>query len=163
MDIKYTDTVVEVYLDHQSISSHPKFPNYIVNSYDTAKTDMPDEFSQPEMDDERMRSWASTIGSGTLEVINRIFCSVQIKEQGYNAALSVLKLSKSYSHERFEIACKIGLMNYASPRYKHLKAILSNNQNILYAQQNPIKAPTADTSGAFVRGAEYYGGKRYDQ
>ena len=60
---------------------------------------MPDEFTKPEMNDERMRSWAASVGPNTLEVINRIFRGVQIKEQGYNAALLVLKLSQHYPNE----------------------------------------------------------------
>ena len=82
-----------------------KFPEYVTNRYSTRKEDMPDEFTKPEMNDERIRSWASTIGPNTLEVIDRIFRGVQIKEQGYNAALSVLNLSKHYPNDRFENAC----------------------------------------------------------
>ncbi len=120
---------------------------------------MPDEFNQPKMNDERMRAWASTIGPSVLEVINRIFRNVNLKEQGYNAALSVLNLSKNYPNDRFETACKIALENTASPRYKYLKAILSNNQDILHKQKQlsqPQKA--SDNKGAYIRGAKYYGG-----
>ena len=50
-----------------------------------------------------MCAWASTIGPYTREVIDRIFRSVKVKEQGYNAALSVLHLSSHYSNQRFEV------------------------------------------------------------
>lgn len=164
-DIKYTDKIVEVYIDHMRVASHPKFPDYVTNKYSTHKQDMPDYFNQPEMNDERMRSWAATVGPNTLEVINRVFRSVQIKEQGYNPALSILKLSKSYSHERFEAACKIALGNTSSPRYKYLKAILSSNQDLLEKNRTlpntaaqPEHKTETENAGAFVRGAGYYGG-----
>lgn len=173
VDIKYTDKIVEVYADYQRIAIHPKFPDYVTNKYDTNASDMPDHFNQPEMNDERMRSWASTIGPNTLEVINRVFKSVHIKEQGYNAVLAILRLSKDYSNERFEMACKIALMNAASPRYKYLRAILSSNQDLLAKERSAVssgsKSITADESvpsndsGAYVRGADYYGGDRYDK
>lgn len=131
VDIRYTENVVEIYHNHQRIASHPKFPDYVTNQYATNKDDMPDYFNQPEMNKERLCSWASTIGENTLEVINRIFGSVQIKEQGYNAALSVLNLSKHYSSERFEDACQIALTNTATPRYRYIKAILSSNQDLV--------------------------------
>lgn len=129
---------------------------------------MPDEFNRPEMNQDRMCSWASAIGPYTREVIDRIFRSVQIKEQGYNAALSVLNLSKHYSNERFEDACEIALANTASPRYKYLKAILASNQDVVLHQRRKVPnrsvAPESDTAeeGAYIRGAGYYGGGERD-
>jgi len=159
VDIRYTDTVVEIYLDHQRISTHPKFPDYVENEYHTHEKDMPDAFNQPKMDDERIKATASLIGPSTLEVVNRIFKGVRLKEQGYNAALSILNLSKHYPKERFETACKIALDNTASPRYKYLKALLSNNQDILHNQRSQTKSPFVNTQGAYVRGSKYYGGE----
>ena len=105
VDIRYMGKTIEVYHNLQRIAMHPKFPDYVTNRYETISSDLPDEFNQPETNDVRMRSWVATIGPNTLEVINRIFRSVQLEEQGYNAALSVLKLSKQYTNERFESAC----------------------------------------------------------
>ena len=167
VDVRYTKQTVEIYYDHQRVASHPKFPDYVSNQYHTNPSDMPDEFNRPEMNDERMLSWAETIGPNTKEVIARVFRSVQIKEQGYNAALSILNLSKNYPNDRFEDACQIALGNTTSPRYKYLKAILSSNQDII-AKERAAKEATkenhsiSEESGAFVRGASYYGGGESD-
>ena len=113
------------------------------------------------MNDERIRSWASTIGPNTLEVIDRIFRGVQIKEQGYNSALSVLRLSKAYSDARLETACELALTRGTrSPRYRHLKAILASNQDIAYLEQKTIKEATIsdDSHIGYLRGDSYYGG-----
>ena len=163
VDVRYTENIVEIYHDHQRIASHPKFPDYVTNKYSTNPADMPDEFNRPEMNDERMLSWASTIGPYTREVIERVFRSVQIKEQGYNSALSILNLSKHYPNCRFEDACRIALNNTTSPRYKYLKALLSNNQDILDRERISHLQPRENHSiseeqGAYVRGASYYGG-----
>jgi transposase len=169
VDIKYTESVVEIYHDHQRIAIHPKFPDYMENHYETTKSDLPDEFNNPEMNDERMRSWASIIGPNTLDVINRIFNSVQLKEQGYNAALSILNLSKQYPKERFESVCSIALSRVSSPRYKYLKALLTNNQDLVFKEHQTKKqhaedqVPFQEDSGAFIRGAGYYGGIDYDK
>lgn len=88
----------------------------------------------------RIKHWAATIGENTAEVIDRIFRSVTIKEQGYNSALSVLKLSKPYSEERLEIACGLALASIRVPRYHHLKAILSWNQDKIYLSQQEESA-----------------------
>ena len=163
VDIRYTESTAEIYYDHQRIASHPKFPDYVKNRYSTRASDMPDEFNKPEMNKDRMCSWASSVGPNTRQVVDRIFSSVRIKEQGYNAALSVLNLSKHYSNERFEDACQIALANTTSPRYKYLKAILASNQDIILRERKTAPAettssPKENTDGAFVRGASYYGG-----
>lgn len=163
VDIRYTEKVVEIYYDHQRIATHPKFPDYARNQYSTTESHMPDYFNRPEMDKERMCSWADHVGPYTRKVIDRIFNGVQIKEQGYNAALSVLNLSKKYTNERFEDACQIALSNAASPRYKYLKAILDSNQDILLRERRSAAwkepKPTAgQDDGSYVRGADYYGG-----
>ena len=173
VDVKYTDVIVEIYHGNQRIASHPKFPAYVMNRYETTKSDLPDEFNQPEMNDVRIKSWASTIGPNTLEVVNRIFRSVHIKEQGYNSALSILNLSKTYSNKRLEDACGIALVSITSPRYKYLKALLSSNKDLIHEQRRGTKSASKEVSspvhdvdskqikeesGAFIRGANYYGG-----
>lgn len=166
VDVKMTDSMIEVYNNHQRLSTHPKFPQYISNRYDTHKEDMPDAFNQPEMNDVRLKQWASSIGPKTSEVIERIFNGVTIKEQGYNSALSVLKLSRTYSNERLETACEVALPNMRIPRYKHLKSILASNQDIVYLQKKTgdiAAAETNNNSGGYVRGPEYYGGGHYDK
>jgi len=174
VDVKYTDATVEIYHGNQRVAMHPKFPAYVTNKYETTKSDLPDEFNQPEMNEVRIRSWANTIGPNTSEVISRIFKGVQLKEQGYNSALSVLNLSKNYSNKRLEDACSIALQNITSPRYKYLKAILSSNNDLLHGERKVKTAtnkadksisdddgsgiPNPEESGAFIRGANYYGG-----
>ena len=49
----------------------------------------------------------------------------------------------------------------------YLRAILANNQDIVLKERETQLCPqtnlsSANESGAFVRGAEYYGGKRHD-
>ncbi|WP_246583039.1 Mu transposase domain-containing protein [Clostridium simiarum] len=131
VDVKITDSSIEIHNNHQRISTHPRFPLYVSNHYATHKEDMADAFKQPEMNDLRIKQWAASIGTHTYELVERLFKSVTIKEQAYNAALSVLKLSKSYSNCRLETA----LPMMRVPRYKQLKSILASNQDISYAEK----------------------------
>ena len=166
VDVKLTDNIIEVYSNHQRISTHPRFQPYVTNQYSTHKEDMPDAFNQPEMNDIRIKQWAASIGTHTSEVIERIFKSVSIKEQGYNSALSVLKLSKAYSEKRLEVACEIALPIARIPRYKHLKAILANNQDLTYLQDKNAYLKSIESknnANGFVRGSEYYGGGKFDK
>ena len=55
-----------------------------------------------------------------MTVVNRIFESVPVDEQGLDAALAVLRLSRRYSAERIEAACRLALAGHVrSPRYAH--------------------------------------------
>ncbi len=165
VDIRYTEKIVEVYYDHQRIASHPKFPDYVENRYRTEPAHMPDYFNEPEMNDVRMLSWAATIGPCTNEVIARVFRSVKIKEQGYNSALAILRLSKGYPKERFETACRIALEMASSPRYRLIQTLLNSNQDIVRKEQETLpkeNSEATEESGAFIRGASYYGGGARD-
>lgn len=134
-DLKVTDSSLEIYVDGKRVSTHSRFPEYMKNKYSTHMEDMPDRFQQPEWDDVRITRWAYAIGANTGEVIDRIFASVKVKEQGYNPSLSVLRLSKTYSEARLETACEMALTHVRTPRYHHLKAILAANQDQTYLEQ----------------------------
>ena len=161
-DLKVTDSSLEIYISGNRVSTHTKFPDYIENRYSTHDEDMPDQFLQPEWDDTRIKRWAYSIGSCTLNVIDRIFAGVKIKEQGYNPSLSVLRLSKTYSEARLETACEFALTKINMPRYQHLKSILASNQDQIYLENKNTSINPPKSTGGYVRGAEYYGGGSRD-
>ncbi|MBC8156584.1 transposase [Armatimonadetes bacterium] len=160
-DLKVTDTTIEIYVGGERVATHDKYPEYVTNRYSTHTEDMPEQFQQPTWDDVRITKWAHSIGLNTSEVIDRIFASVKIKEQGYNPSLSVLRLSKTHSEARLETACKLALTKVRTPRYHHLKAILAANQDKLHIEQEKKSEGKPITKG-YVRGAEYYGGSHND-
>lgn len=160
VDLKVSDSVLEIYFKGERISTHKKLPDYIQYGWSTHSEDMPDQFQKPEWDDTRIKNWAYSIGNNTGEVIDRIFSKVKVKEQGYNSSLSVLRLSKSYSEKRLEIACEMALTKVRSPRYHHLKSILSSNQDLVYIENRSKIEREEINKGVqgYVRGPEYYGG-----
>ena len=104
-----------------------------------------------------MREWAERIGPSTLVIINRIFESVPVDEQGLDACLAVLRLSRRYSAERVEAACRIALTSpIRSPRYAHIQPILATGQDKA-AELRPPREELVD-HGGYVRGASYYAG-----
>ena len=115
----------------------------------------PNVFRKTEWNELTVRQWAASIGKQTSEVIDRIFKSYHVSEQGINPSLSVLKLSNKYSSERLEAACAFALEHVFAPRYSHLRAILASGQDEDYKES---KRQEAESSPAgFVRGAAYYG------
>lgn len=100
VDVRITARMVEMYRDHQRLSSHHRLPETAVNQYATNDADLPPGPGYQQWDQDRVRAWALRIGTSTQEVVDRIFASVAVAEQGLNPALAVLRLSKRYSHQR---------------------------------------------------------------
>lgn len=163
VDLKLTDSLVAVYSEGERIATHHRFPECLSNQWSTHSEDMPDQFQQMEWDDERIRKWAGTIGPSTAEVVDRIFAAVQIKEQGYNSCLAVLRLSKKYTPSRLEVASTLALTHFHSPRYRHLAAILSADEDIFFPQKKDDEQRELDkATQGYIRGAAYYGGLKHD-
>jgi len=153
-----TDSTVEIYYKGDRITTHKRFPDYMQNKYSTHPEDMPPAFCNiTERDDDRIRNWATSIGKSTRTVIDRLFESVSIKEQGYNPCLAVLRLSRTYTDARLETDCELAISRGIKvPRYHHLEAILSANQDIVYKERQNTPASTDDPPIGYLRGIDYY-------
>lgn len=160
VDVKTSDTLLQIYYSSELICAHPLFPRYQTNKFSTHEEDLPDEFHQPEFDDVRIKSWARSVGPNTDEVIKKIFKSVGFKEQGYNSTLAVLRLSKAYGNDLLELASSKALELVAVPRYRTIKAILdelqaTSNVNGLELSKEDTHSTTSAPKG-HIRGADYY-------
>ena len=155
VDLRVGESTLSIYHAGERIATHPLLPSYVRNAYSTDGSHMPEAFLKPEWDDVRIRGWARRIGPSCAEVIERIFARVKVKEQAYNPALSVLRLSKKYGDERLEAACAHALPRLTSPRYRHIKAILDSNLEEGPSQRGAAASGGARPSGR-VRGADYY-------
>jgi transposase len=69
---------------------------------------------------------ASEIGPSTVEVISEIMKRTEHIQQGFNAALGVLRLAKVYTNQRLENAAKRCVF-YRMKTYQALKSVLKNN------------------------------------
>jgi hypothetical protein len=163
VDLRITDSLVEIHYKDERIATHHRFPEYLSNQWATVPEHMPDQFQHMEWDDQRIRRWAKTVGTSTCEVVDRIFAGVRIKEQGYNSCLAVLRLSKKYTPSRLEAACSLALTRFHSPRYRHLATILSAEEDVSFQQQKAQEQREAEQAEqGYLRGAAYYGGLKHD-
>lgn len=156
VDLRVTDTTLEVFTGDQRLTSHLLAPVGVVNEYRTHDADLPDGPRYRQWDAQRVREWAARIGDNTTTVVNRIFESVPVDEQGLDAALAVLRLTRRYSTARVEHACRIALSRVRSPRYAHLRPILETRQDHPDGTR-PGPEPVDEQAG-YVRGADYYAG-----
>lgn len=158
VDLRVTDRVLQVYRGQERLSSHLLFPEGSANEYRTNDADLPSGERYQPWDAPRAREWAGRVGPCATVVINRIFESVPVDEQGLNAALAVLRLTRRFSAERVEAACALALAGRVrSPRYAHLQPILATGQDKLTGIREPREEPAEE--GGFVRGADYYAGE----
>ena len=153
VDLRVTPSSVSIYLDGERLKTHPRFSPGLSNRYRTDGSDLPNGSGFAEWTPERIMSWASSIGMATGIAITRILESRDYPEQSFNSALAVLRLSKTYSAKRLETACEMAIRTIYSPRYAHLKAILSSGQDELYATRSTVEAMEAK---GCLRGADYY-------
>lgn len=159
VDLRVTDSTVEVFAGDQRLTSHLLAPVGVVNDYRTHDSDLPDGPRYRQWDAERVREWAGRIGENTTTVVNRIFESVPVDEQGLDAALAVLRLTRRYSAGRVEAASEIALVSRVrSPRYAHLRPILETRQDDPGSRDAWSTSASAGEPAGYVRGADYYAG-----
>ena len=150
VDLKVTDSMVEVFHDGERVASHPRFPSFVQYRYSTDESHMPPQFAHAEWDDKRILRWAKEIGPNAHAVVMRIFDEVQVKEQAYNPALAVLNLTKTYSERDLEDACEYALAKTARPRCKFIKTVLASN-----AARHADRGD-GEPRGGYIRGEGYY-------
>jgi hypothetical protein len=159
VDLRITDTTLEVFAGHDRLTSHLLAPVGVVNDYRTHDSDLPDGPQYRQWDARRVREWAARIGENTTTVINRIFESVPVDEQGLGAALAVLRMTRRYSADRVEAAAGVALASRVrSPRYAHLRPILETRQDEPAGRDVWATPGTPAEPTGYVRGADYYAG-----
>ena len=159
VDLRITAQLLEVYRNYERLSSHLLFGEHVVNEYRTNDADQPQGEKYREWDAGRIRAWGERVGPHMVIVVNRIFEAVPVDEQGFNAALAALRLTRRYSSERVVKACQIVLEGRVrSPRYAHLRPILETGQDKTGTRRIPRFEPVEPEPGGYVRGADYYAG-----
>ncbi|GAA4150194.1 IS21 family transposase [Leifsonia shinshuensis] len=159
VDLRITDSTLEVFAGDQRLTSHLLAPAGVINEYRTHDSDLPDGPRYQQMDPQRAREWAARIGENTTTIVNRIFESVPVDEQGLDAALAVLRMTRRYSAARVEAAAGIALQSRVrSPRYAHLRPILESNQEQTGRRQPRFEPSAWEEPAGYVRGADYYAG-----
>ena len=151
VDLRVTEGKVEVFSGGERVATHPRFPSYARNRYSTRGSDMPEGRAWSDWDAPRIRAWASRVGPSCSELVDRVFACYEFDEQGFNAALAVLRLSRRYTPARLERACGMALATgKRSPRYRDVEPVLRSGQD---------RAPAGEASGdcGYVRGAGFYG------
>ena len=157
VDVRITETVVEIFYNHNRIASHRRLYGR-KGQYSTITEHMPQDHQKYlEWNGDRFRKWAEKIGENTAKVVNALLSSQRVEQQSYRSCMGLLKMSEKYSSARLEAACQKALLYTSSPSYKSIRNILVAGKD----QSDSVAANLEPTHNehALTRGAEYYGRK----
>ena len=156
VDVRVTDTIIEIFYNHNRIASHPRLYGR-KGQYSTVTEHMPaDHQAYLEWNGDRFRKWAERIGSNTCKVVNAILASQRVEQQSYRSCMGLLKLADKYSGQRLEAACKKALSYTARPSYKSIKNILAAGQDKIDTESQAPNTASIQNRHAITRGADYY-------
>lgn len=154
VELRYTPSLVEVYLDSARIASHPR--SYAPRgTFTTDPGHMPRAHREMgQWTPERMIGWAQTHGDFVREAIARLLASYPRPEFGFRAALGVIRLADQHGSSALDNACQRALaVSTLPPRRRLLLALLRPD-----ARRSPIPERTSRTLGVHehVRGPDYF-------
>jgi len=151
VDIRHTSAVVEIYHNGKRVASHIKVDK--PGAFVTENLHMPHEHRQYlEWTPQRIKVWGQKIGPHTKTLMEEIMNHRVHPEQGFRSCLGIIRLSKTYSPERVENACKRALELQAY-NYKSVKSLLQTGleSSPIHVENKKI-VPLHDN----IRGNEYY-------
>ena len=152
LEVRLTERTVELFQRGERVASHARLRGQ--TRYSTQTEHMPvshREFAQWTPD--RLIRWAQSIGVTTAALIARILDARRHPQQGFRAALGILRLSKPYGEARLEAACTRALAIGAT-NYRSVESILKNRLDM-----NPLPEQSSATLPLFhdnIRGPDYY-------
>lgn len=152
VDIKYNTKVVEIFCSSRRVASHLRTDR--VGRYITENNHMPHEHRQYlEWTPERIKRWGEKVGANTRMMMERIMSGKKYPEQGFRSCLGIIRLSKKYTPERLENACRRALMVEACS-YRSIKSILDKGlDRVDYQSEEEASKPVEHQN---IRGRTYY-------
>ena len=159
VDVRVTDTTIEIFYNHNRIASHHRLYGRS-GQYSTVEEHMPEDHRKYlEWNGDRFRRWGEQIGPCTGRVVDAILTSGRIEQQSYRSCMGLLKLADKHTSVKLEAACKKALEYTGKPSYKSIKNLLTNLKDKLSEDQNQEQEEQQKSHG-ITRGARYYGGKK---
>jgi transposase len=153
VDVRLSAATVEIFRNSARVASHPR--SHVRHGYTTDPAHMPEAHRQhAAWTPQRITEWAARTGPSAARLVEAILASRPHPEQGYRAALGIIRLAGRYGSDRAEAACARALALRAHS-YRSVESILRNG---LDRQPLPGDAPglPPHPAHANVRGPGYY-------
>ncbi|MDX1428883.1 MAG: IS21 family transposase [Rhodothermales bacterium] len=152
VEVRTTASMVEVVFKEKRVASHRRRKTR--GELVTEPEHMPLSHRRHlEWTPSRLTHWASGNGPATGRLVSEILKRRPHPEQGFRASLGLMRLSRRFSGERLEAACKRALA-LGSYSYRTVKNILSAGLDRLVLEEDAESRPRPAHEN--IRGAEYY-------
>ena len=152
VEVKYSTTLVEIYLKSKLIATHPRL--HKINDRSTLKEHMPKnhQYQNEKMNPQRLLNWADSIGSNAKVFVQHRLDTADYPVNVYKSIIAVLHKAKIYGNIELDLA-----LGYASSinatTVKSIESILSKKL-YLQAVNKPINSIHNDHEN--LRGPDYY-------
>ena len=152
LDVRATQRTLEVFFNAKRVASHPR--SHVRHGFTTDPAHMPESHRRhAQWTPSRIIAWAERTGPAAAGLVAGILERRPHPEQGYRAALGIIRLADRYGMERTEAACARALA-MSSFSYRSVQSILQHN---LDRQPLPTHEATRPTPmHRNVRGPSYY-------
>lgn len=153
VEVRITANIVEILHRNKRVASHPR--SNLKGHHTTRTEHMPQAHRHyAGWSPKRLVRWAEKTGPATARVIESILTSRAHPQQGFRSCLGIMRLGKSYGHDRLEAACLRALKLHALS-FKSLQSILKHglDRQPLAQHDEPDNTPLAHPN---IRGAGYY-------
>ena len=144
-------TTIEILHKNRRIYTHKR--SYKKWEHTTLPDHMPKAHrAHAEWTPTRIIDWAAKTGANTATLVTTIIAEKPHPEQGYRAALGIIRLGERYGKIRLEAAAARALA-FGAHRYRYVKSILERQLDGSLAPPPPTSAPIAHEN---IRGGSYY-------
>lgn len=153
LEARVTASTVELFHRGVRVASHLRSRR--VGGFSTRPEHMPASHREyAKWTPERLGEWAATIGPACAAVIGAILAARRHPQQGFRAALGVLRLGKHYGNPRLEAACERA-HRLRITSFKSIESMLKNNleRAPLVEELTPRQLPLIHEN---IRGPEFY-------
>ena len=149
-EVKYTSTTIEVFYNRERIALHPR--DYRAGKYSTNTDHLSSTHkAYGEWSLEFFQEKAKKAGEHVLEYITALILERSYPEIGYKQASGILQLTRQYSSERVNQACKRA-QGHGRSSYHTIANILKNGLEKEEYEKPAIKIPNHGN----IRGASTY-------
>lgn len=137
VDLRVTETTIEVFLDGTRIASHIRA--FAPGKFSTLPEHRPREHQEyGNWSPSAMLEKGLKIGASTAKLFSAIMASKEVPEQGFRSCMGILRLERQYDRERLEAACARALaINGLS--YKSVSSILKSKLESSPLPEKPVQ------------------------
>ena len=152
LDARFTTGCIECYHQNKRVASHARC--YTKGQHTTLAEHMPKAHKEyAKWTPTRLIDWASCNGPQTSALVEAIIKSRSHPQQGFRAAMGLIRLGKIYGAQRLEAACALAVEGEATS-YKSVKSILKTGLDQQPSQPELFNTEPIDHDN--IRGGNYY-------